>query len=291
MGHHYIPQYYLRHFGTLKDHNYIWMYDKSTKEFKHLPIRNVAQSGNFYKEEDECTLNEYIESPAKDPLDKLRNRQLIDIQDRKAITRYLESMIKRVPHTRRKILKIIPQAKDIVLNKIKEKPEEWAPMFNLTQKQVIDKTNEFDRKFDNESLSIKNDMVRRQWSSEDVLDLIFSMTWRIIKADDSHHFLTSDNPVFFDETCGLKHREAEVSFPLASDTTLHGSWQGPRKGLLFVQAKPPLVKEINRRVASVAERFIFYYQKAEWISTVSQKRRPRLSQIRWQPSGGVLKTV
>ena len=33
MGHHYLPQHYLRCFSTPDNPDYIWMYDKSSKEF------------------------------------------------------------------------------------------------------------------------------------------------------------------------------------------------------------------------------------------------------------------
>ena len=96
MGQHYVQQHYLRCFGTPDDPNNIWMYDKSSKKFKRLPIKNVAQSSGFYSEEDERALSERIEQPAQDPLEQLRNGQQIKVQGRLAITVYLESMIKRV---------------------------------------------------------------------------------------------------------------------------------------------------------------------------------------------------
>ena len=211
-------------------------------------IKNVAQSSEFYSEGDERALSKRIEQPAQAPLEQLRNDQQIEVQGRYAVAVYLESMIKRVPHMRKKLLAIVPQAKDQLLARIRENPESYAAKRNLKQPGLLQRIEQWEQKFDSRPLSMNDDIIRRQWSSPDVIDCIFSMTWRVIKADESNCFLTGDNPVFFDEGYGLKKPNGEFSFPLSSDVVLHGSWQGPREGLIFVQAKPPLVKEINRRV-------------------------------------------
>lgn len=281
MGHHYVPQHYLRHFGTPEDPSNIWMYDKFEKESKRLPIKNVAQSSGFYSEEDERGLSNKIEAPAQSPLDKLRKGQQISVEGRGAVAVYLESMIKRVPHFRRRIIEEAPQAKDTLVATIRENPEKWASRANSSLEVLLQATERWKQEFDSRSLSMKDDMIRRQWTSSAVIELIFSMTWRIIKADDSNRFLTSDNPVFFDRGLGLQHRLVEISFPLASNVALHGSWQGPQEGLLFVQARPILVKEINRRVASIAERFLFFHENARCVFVVASKRRPGWNQIPW----------
>ena len=281
MGHHYLPQHYLRCFSTPDNPDYIWMYDKSSKEFKRLPIQNVAQSSEFYSEEDERALSEKIEQPAQAPLKQLRKGQQVDVRGRLAVTFYLESMIKRVPHIRNSMLEIAPQAKANLLAEIRGNPESLASRSNLTQAQVLHQIDQWEHEFDSNRLSGRDDLIRRQWSTRALIECIFSMTWRVIRADGSHHFLTGDNPVFFDKGYGLKPPYGEFSFPLSSDVALHGSWQGPSAGLLFVQSNPALVKEINRRVIFNAERFVFYHEKASWVSVVAEKQKPRLNRIQW----------
>ena len=281
MGQHYVQQHYLRCFGTPEDPNNIWMYDKDSKEFKRLPIRNVAQSSGFYSEEDEHVLSEKIEGPAQAPLEQLRNGQQVEVQGRQAVALYLESMIKRVPHCRMEMLGIAPQVKEKLLAWIRKSPESLALKCNLTPAELLHRIEQWEQKFDSKPLSMKDDLIRRQWFSQVVTACILSMTWRVIKADESHLFLTSDNPVFFDEGYGLEEPHGEFSFPLSSDVALHGSWKGSQEGLLFVQAKPALVKEINRRVVFGADRFLFYHQNASWVSVVAAKRQPRLNRIQW----------
>ena len=43
-----------------------------------------------------------------------------------------------------------------------------------------------------------------------------------------------------------------------------------------------LVKEFNRRVASTAERFVYYHKQEPWIRDLALKGQPRLNRIRWQ---------
>lgn len=281
MGQHHVPQHYLRHFATPEDPNQIWMYDKCSKQFKRLPIKNVAQSNGYYSEEDERALSEWIERPAQDPLDQLRNGEQVGVEGRRAVAVYLESMIKRVPHTRKKMLEKARQKINERLAEIRANPKLFVSKFNSSQEELLEGIERWEHQFDSSPLTERADIIRRQWSSPVVLHYIFTMTWRVIKADDAHRFLTSDNPVFLDEGAGLKSSLGEFSFPLSSDVALHGSWQGPREGLFFVQARPPLVKEIDRRVAFVAERFVFYRRNASWVPKVADKLSPRLTPIEW----------
>ena len=48
MGHHFLPQEYLRQFAVDYDRDRIWMFDKSERSFKLLPIKNVAQARRDY---------------------------------------------------------------------------------------------------------------------------------------------------------------------------------------------------------------------------------------------------
>ena len=57
MGHHYVPQEYLRGFAAPEQAGTIWMYDKQTDAFKRLPIKAVAQEADFYDQDTEAELN------------------------------------------------------------------------------------------------------------------------------------------------------------------------------------------------------------------------------------------
>lgn len=126
------------------------------------------------------------------------------------------------------------------------------------------------------------DQIRRPWPSTDVLSLINAMTWRIVSTESDVSFLTSDNPAYFFEGYGLGNEESKLTFPLSSDLALIANWQGRTGETLYPVVPAMTAREVNRRVASGAERFVFYHQRREWVATVSDKRKPYLNRIKWQ---------
>jgi hypothetical protein len=114
-----------------------------------------------------------------------------------------------------------------------------------------------------------------------MVTVVYDMAWRVLRADGPIFYLTADNPAFYFEAFGLATECAELTFPLSTTHCLYGSWQGPRGGLLFLDARQSFVKEANRRLASSAERFAFYHEGVDWIRKLLQKRQPYLSRIEW----------
>jgi hypothetical protein len=123
--------------------------------------------------------------------------------------------------------------------------------------------------------------INSPWPSEEVVNAIRRMTWRVIDIPRDHFLLTTDNPVFFFDGYGLASEKSELTFPISSDRALLGSFQGAPGRTLLLKAKPGLVKEINRRLASGAERFLFTSRRASWIETLALKSTPYLNQIMW----------
>jgi hypothetical protein len=48
-----------------------------------------------------------------------------------------------------------------------------------------------------------------------------------------------------------------------------------------IRARLTVAKEINRRVASGAEHFVFCHARRAWITKISNKQHPYLSRIQW----------
>jgi len=80
----------------------------------------------------------------------------------------------------------------------------------------------------------------------------------------------------------LARKESELSFPLSTHYLLHGSWQQADSDLVFVNAEQALVKEINRRIVSEAERLVFYHQAADWLPKMFKRENQLLNKIEWQ---------
>ena len=79
----------------------------------------------------------------------------------------------------------------------------------------------------------------------------------------------------------MARKESELSFPLSTHYALHGSWQQADENPVFIRAEQALVKEMNRRMVSEAERLVFYYQPAAWISKLFKKADLSLNKIEW----------
>jgi hypothetical protein len=82
---------------------------------------------------------------------------------------------------------------------------------------------------------------------------------------------------------GLGNPDSELTFPLAPGVALLADWQGAPFSVSVFTAKTGLVRKVNRRVVSGAERFIFSHAPQPWLAKVASKEYPYLSRIQWQP--------
>jgi hypothetical protein len=51
---------------------------------------------------------------------------------------------------------------------------------------------------------------------------------------------------------------------------------------MFIRAEQAVVKEINRRLVSEAERLVFHHKPATWVSKLLSKKTLALNSIQWQ---------
>jgi hypothetical protein len=121
------------------------------------------------------------------------------------------------------------------------------------------------------------------WPSQEVVQLIRLMTWRFLTTNGASFFITSDNPVFLFGAFGLRHHEAELFFPVSKELALHGCWQPLVHGEPLIRDCPQkMVKEFNRRMGSLVDRFAYYHKEEWWIRDLSRNPDAYLSRIRWQ---------
>lgn len=284
MGNHYVPQAYLRAFREVGSNDLIWMYDRKKCTWSRAAINKVAQQKGYYAPEVEVILAEKIEKPANIVLAKLRSGGLPSSEERLTLSLYIATMINRVPWRRRKNLALLPSAIDKTLAKFRA---------SLTDTYLAQGRDESDvSKLDPQLKQLRKrtlaepprqilEQLRNPWPSQKVIKLLASMHWRFVRATGEDKFVTSDNPAFFFEGLGLRNTDAEITFPLAPDLALFGSWQGELSSAMFVSSGPQFVKEGVRRIISTAERFIFSEAKRPWVATVAAKQHPYLSRIRW----------
>lgn len=284
MGSHYVPQFYLKGFECSSEPGLIWMYDKASRYFRKVPIAAAAQSAGFYHADTERRLSHRVEGPAHRALAKLRRRDLLAAGDREALTTYIAVMVKRVPAHRRMARELMPSAADKVIRQVSAQIDDWAKDRNTDPDLVARRRTEVERtreRFLTEPPPEVIELVESPWPGERTLEAVSSMTWRILVAPEDNPFLTSDNPVFYFKSFGLGGPESEFTLALASDLALLGSRQGQREDLVMLPPRSALVEEVNRRLASCAERFIFCNREMDWVPRLASRQRPRLNRIQW----------
>ena len=283
MGHHYIPQHYLRGFEVSDQPGTIWMYDRTAKKSKCLPIKVVAQEPGYYEEADETALADQIERPALRSLAALRRRQRLDNDDRRRLAIYIASLIVRVPRRRAKADAIYPDTLQETATRHREQWKQRADSSDSDSAVValgLAEIERIERKFAADRPAEVEKLIRSPWPSPRFVELLYTMTWRVVVSS-SEKLITSDNPAHYFDAYGIGNPESEVCCPLAPDVGLQMSRQGKPGGLLFVSGRRAIVKEINRRVATGAERFVYSADRSPWLRSVCDKPKPYLSRMQW----------
>lgn len=285
MGHHYVPQRYLRNFEPRGRPGFIWLHDKQAGKPRLASIAQVAQSKEYYSPETESVLAREVERPANAVIAKLINNDTISPTERFELTFYIATMLKRVPFRRRRAMEMYPTVLDDTVARIREQIIELAHSLPDVPPDLVNgRLAEVEAarvKFEHAPPSEIVEQVREPWPSEAMLDAVYRMTWRVLISRGPTYFITSDNPAFFFGAYGLGTVDAELSFPLSSTHALHGCWQRAGSDLLFLAAPEQFVREINRRLASTTERLAFYHEPASWLELILRKKSLYLSAIRW----------
>ena len=110
------------------------------------------------------------------------------------------------------------------------------------------------------------------------MQALLSMHWRFFFAHKGQ-FLTSDNPVYFHEGIGLVNQDSELSIPFSSAVTLWAS-RHPGKVGSYHEASPAVVKELNRRTAKNAERYVYSVQNEPWVLPFVLKNNYTVNRLR-----------
>ena len=287
MGHHFVPQKYLKGFQSLEKADWIWAFDKKLRTAKHLPINKVAQATGFYDTEIETSLTYDVEVPGYKVIEKILRGEVVSDdptdEDRKDLSYYIATLIRRVPHSRAKGYKLVPETVSEVTQKFMKQFKDAAKVGWIDESTLnawLAEVEAFGQKALTHIPEELRKIIETPWPSESVLLAIHNMHWRVLHCKGPSFYLTSDNPAYFFEGFGLAHDEAELILPLSNEVLLHCSRQDA-KGRAELDITEWLVKEMNRRIASGADRFVFYHKDANWIHTAAMKQSDQLTRIRW----------
>jgi Protein of unknown function (DUF4238) len=285
MGHHFVPQRYLRNFECKDRPGFIWIHDKRKSISRQAEIVHVAQTRGYYSQRTEVALARHVEAPANIVIRKLINGETITRAERLQLAFYIGVMLKRVPASRRRSTDMVPVALSQVVTETKEQLRSLAREVKTDPNalaNVLTRVDAVERKFRIQPPAEVLDKIREPWPSEQIVRAIFGMTWRILVSSGPKYFVTGDNPAFFFTAFGLVREESELSFPLSTTHTLHGCWQRAKSDLVMIWTEQAIVKEINRRLVSETESLAFYHEQSPWLVRALSQKRPYLSVINWR---------
>ena len=281
MGHHYLPQYYLKGFSNNSD--FIWTYDKCSGKKFNTQIKNVANITNLYSTDFEQYSANNIEGPANVVLDKIRNKRPIDENDKKILSGYILVIWKRVPEALERFKKSVPKVGNELYKKIIEDSTSMD-----SQEPEKNKLTEGNKETIKAIIAdLISDPPKNLWEDNippektpRVVAAFNRMKWKFLVIDDKNAeiFLTCDNPVFIFMDIGIGNERSEVTFPISSKIALFTTWSNdlPHD---YIPITKQAIREINRRTVNNASRYVFHSRDEYWIQTFVKRGKWQLNRL------------
>lgn len=291
--HHYVPKFYLDGFVDTHNKPYIWIYEKGNSTIRRASPSDLAVRKHYYSfdkpdgETDSETFEKafsIVEAAAAKALKRIGNAEILDDDERVALSIFLALMLTRVPTFRENVEKTVSKF-------IKRSTMTWAShekAFTAAMKRMEKETGE--------KLDIPVDEIRKfalegefditinpvcslgmTTIAFEIAPILFDMKWKFLRATNDFKFITSDNPVCYfvptsDPTSflpsGLLMKDVLVTFPLSPDLMFIGSWEGPSG---YVKAKNQEIRDFTKRTVIAASRFIFSSRKSDGLNRMVQK--------------------
>ncbi|MDZ4073131.1 MAG: DUF4238 domain-containing protein [Hylemonella sp.] len=277
MGHHFVPQFYLKGFEAS---GRIWAYDKLESRCFPTQAKSIANETGMYSEDIESFLATKIEDPAKPAITKVRVRERLSEEDRLALAKYVVTLWKRVPRGRERALSKMPEVADQVHANLREELDQ----LEISKPELKERIDGLRQQAEQIIARHKQNPAPELWyqglqseTGPQIVETMLSMHWVFLWSG-SQQFLTSDNPVFFFEHEGIGSPSSELTLPLSSSLALWAT-RSPRTTGGHLNATPNAVREINRRTAHNSERFLYAQKNEPWIMPFLRKKQWALSRL------------
>ncbi len=280
MRDHYIPQYYLRGFSS-PDDDMVWVYEKNGPLKFQSQVKNIGHETNYYSLEVETYLANQIERPANAVIKKIRNWEKITKEDKEKLATYMVVMLKRVPQSKIRIKERAPGVAQKLQDEWDQEISELIKKDPTQAEFLENRRSEIRANLKKYEKNLPKDFWLLLIPSErtpNVINVLHQMTWHFLTYKESPVFLTCDNPVFYFTWMGIGKPESEVTFPISSNIVLWATW---RKDLAenYSEIKKQAIKEINRRTALNATRFVYHAKDEYWIPKFISKNNHQLNRL------------
>lgn len=277
MGHHYVPQFYLRGFAP---DGRIWAHDRERQLSFQSSVKGVANENGMYSEEIESFLAQEIEGPTISALTKIRGREKISDDERTALARYIVLLSKRVPDGRERAMQIVPEVADQILQEITDELDAAA----AANPEFADRATRLKARVAKAVAEQKNNPSPALWYSSfssvsgvRLVEALLSMNW-VFMSNTQLQFLTSDNPVFFFRSEGIGGPKAELSVPLSASIALWATRSSVPPGE-FLTVTRSAVREVNRRTAHNSTRLVYSAANEPWVLPFVNKGNWQLTRL------------
>lgn len=235
----------------------------------------------MYSGKVESYLANSIEDPAKAAIEAIRTQRDLTPDLRHALAKYILMLWKRVPQARKRVATMMPTVVSALEADIVEKIDHLSTADPTVKGMAERRKAEVRRIFQRYSSDPPPAIWQRSLLYEgrqDAVNALESMNWTFLHSSELQ-FITCDNPVFFFAHEGLRSEQSELTIPLSSNIAL---WANRRYSsqLNHAQATKQIVKEINRRSAHNASRFIFAKEDESWILPFSLRGSYSLNRIK-----------
>ena len=204
--HHFVPIFYLDNFCNKS--GLLWIYDCNKKDLRKQTPKNTTVQTNYYsfigldkkKHNEVETYLSGLEGDTKPIIDKINNKEIIDLNEKLILTAFISLLRSRVPYFEKEHDEILDKVLKIY-NKIifsnKENTQKLIEQFAKNKEEKSISPESMMNFIKKEQYTIK---VNKEWTLESMFDMaraislyLFQMDWYFYYSSKSS-FITSDNP-------------------------------------------------------------------------------------------------
>jgi len=212
--HHYLPEFYLD--GFVNPHNgpYMWVYEKGDPKIRKASVKDVAVQKHYYSfvtpegQKDSETFENFlafIENNVAPVFQKIKKQEILSEEERSWFAIFLASLVTRVPNFRESIEESAAEVIRRINLKMASDTEGFKSMIRNFENETGSKVNlpieDLQKFILDGKYKIKVDpqfSLSMMTLINDFSPIFHKMNWTIFISDD-HKFVTSDNPLFYND--------------------------------------------------------------------------------------------
>ncbi len=289
--HHYIPRFYLDGFTESLDSPILYRYERGRQEPLLLTTESVGFEKHFYTitnssgQKDSNTIEDFlannVESPAQSILRKIRNQEMIAPAEKLILSRYIVYLMRRVPHSRERVDHLAAKVIRSTSESLNADIDKAISKYPKKAQQYEERRSAIAQALEKYGNTIPKDVIINslRYTAPHVTATISEMTWQFLVCGENKFFITSDNPVFFDEGLGIQDEKAEISIPISKSIALWITWSIYLRDD-FILTTDDAVAEINRRTLHAMTRYIFAPKNVNWLTKLVNRGSHSLHRLK-----------